>query len=169
MRTADARGTLAPMQEVSHMNIAQTRARHVLLTLALLFTAIAAAVPAAAADEVPGRTITVVVPAQAGGTIDLVGRVIGDVLAAGLEQPVVIENRVGAGTIIGSQHVARATADGNTLLVGVSIALVTAPSLYPKVGLLPERDLLPVTRVLSMPNVIVWCAATRRADRSLTS
>lgn len=120
----------------------------------------AVVVPAPAADadsaqEGPGRPITVVVPAQAGGTIDLIGRAVGDILRGELEQTVVIENRVGAGTIVGSQHVARAAPDGHTLLVGVSMALATATSLYPKVGLQPERDLLPVTRVVTMPNVVV--------------
>jgi tripartite-type tricarboxylate transporter receptor subunit TctC len=83
------------------------------------------------AETYPTRPITLVVPFPPGGPTDASARLIGKEMASSLGQPVVIENRAGAGGTVGSAAVARASADGYTLLWGGTSSLVVAPALYP--------------------------------------
>jgi tripartite-type tricarboxylate transporter receptor subunit TctC len=84
-----------------------------------------------AADEYPSRTLKIVVPVAAGGAPDVVTRLLSVKLAASLKQPVVVENRPGAGERLGAEYVARAAPDGYTLLATPPGSLVVAPHLYP--------------------------------------
>jgi tripartite-type tricarboxylate transporter receptor subunit TctC len=95
----------------------------------------------------PARTIKLLVPFPAGGSTDIVGRLIADKLAPALGQPVVIDNRGGAGGTSGSDIVAKAAPDGYTLLVATSSTHAIAPSLYPKLPYDPVRDFVPVSLV----------------------
>jgi tripartite-type tricarboxylate transporter receptor subunit TctC len=101
----------------------------------------------ALAQAWPARAIKLLVPFPAGGSTDIVGRLIADKLAPALGQPVVIDNRGGAGGTSGSDIVAKAAPDGYTLLVATSSTHAIAPSLYPKLPHDPVRDFVPVSLV----------------------
>ena len=107
---------------------------------ACLAVALAAAAPA---QDYPSRPITLVVPYPAGGGNDLIARVVAEKMSAALGQPMVIENRGGAGGTIATRQVARAAADGYTLLVATS-SLAINPSIYPNVGYDPRADFSPI-------------------------
>jgi tripartite-type tricarboxylate transporter receptor subunit TctC len=109
---------------------------------------------AAAAQGYPSRAVTIVVPFPPGGLIDLVARIIQPKLQAELGQPVVVENRSGAGGTLGAEAVTRAAPDGYTLLLAnPSLALVQ--HIYPKLNFRPLEDLAYVGRYGSVPNVLV--------------
>ena len=93
--------------------------------------------------EYPERALTVVVPFAAGGAVDLVARALGEPLAKAVRQPVVIENRPGAGGNIGVGYAARAKPDGYTLLMASSSFAIN-PSLYAHVPYDPFKDFVPV-------------------------
>ena len=114
---------------------------------------------AAAADTWPARPITIVAPGAAGGTADLIARLLAQGLARELGQPVIVENRGGAGTLLGSEWVARAKPDGHTLLLGMA-ALAISPHMYPHVKLDPARDLRPVRLLARSPNVVAVTAGS---------
>jgi tripartite-type tricarboxylate transporter receptor subunit TctC len=95
-----------------------------------------------------------VVAAAAGGTADILARLLAARLADGLGQPVVVENRAGAGTNIGMEAVARAAPDGYTLLLG-AVTLATNPSLYSKLSFDPAKDFAPVSLLVTSGNVLV--------------
>ncbi|MBK1977614.1 Bug family tripartite tricarboxylate transporter substrate binding protein [Achromobacter xylosoxidans] len=116
---------------------------------ALLF---AMAWPAVAAW--PERPLTLIVPASPGGTTDIAARLIADKLAAKLGQQVIVENRAGAAGIIGAQTLARARPDGYTLLMGNIGPNAINYALYKTLPYKPA-DFAPVTRVISVPNVLV--------------
>ncbi|WYX20254.1 tripartite tricarboxylate transporter substrate binding protein [Achromobacter xylosoxidans] len=116
---------------------------------ALLF---AMAGPAVAAW--PERPLTLIVPASPGGTTDIAARLIADKLAAKLGQQVIVENRAGAAGIIGAQTLARARPDGYTLLMGNIGPNAINYALYKTLPYKPA-DFAPVTRVISVPNVLV--------------
>ena len=105
---------------------------HRLKALLFLAGATLLASPAGAADiAYPDRPVTLVMPFAAGGMGDVLARVLAEHLAKEWKQPVVVDNRAGAGGMIGNQFVARSAPDGYTLLLGIS-QLVQAPALYPK-------------------------------------
>ncbi|HSV82107.1 MAG TPA: tripartite tricarboxylate transporter substrate binding protein [Ramlibacter sp.] len=108
---------------------------------------------AAHGQAYPSRTITVVVPYPAGGTADVVGRIIVERLRESLGQTVVVDNRTGAAGSIGSTHVARAPADGYTLLVA-SQSHTANPSLYSNIPWDPVKSFAPVILVGVIPNVL---------------
>jgi tripartite-type tricarboxylate transporter receptor subunit TctC len=95
----------------------------------------------------PSRPIRLVVPFPAGGSTDIVGRLIGDKLSQGLGQPVVVDNRGGAGGTTGSDLVAKSPADGYTIVMATSSTHAIAASLYPKLPYDPVRDFAPITLV----------------------
>ena len=95
-----------------------------------------------------------IVPSSAGGGSDIVARIVAPKLAERLGQQVVVENRAGAGTMIGSEVVAKAAPDGYTLLMGLS-TLATNPAVYRKVPYNALTDLAPITMVLAAPNILV--------------
>ncbi len=95
-----------------------------------------------------------VVPFPAGSSPDLIARIVTEKLALALGQPIVIENRPGAGGNIGTGAVAKAAPDGYTLLFTINGPLVTAPSLYRHLSYDPMKQLAPVTLVATSPNVL---------------
>jgi tripartite-type tricarboxylate transporter receptor subunit TctC len=109
---------------------------------------------AAQAGPWPERPITLVVPYSAGGSTDATGRLVAEQLSKNLGQPVVVENRAGAGSNIGSSYVAHAAPDGYTLLLAAS-TIATNVSLYKDMGFDLRKDLLPVSQVARIPNVLV--------------
>ena len=111
--------------------------------------------PALAQDSFPTRAITVIVPFPAGGTTDIVARLAGQALSQELGQPVVIDNRPGAGGNIGSQAVARAAADGYTLVMGTVGTHAINPALYKKMPYDHLKDFAPISRVANVPNLLV--------------
>lgn len=117
-----------------------------------------------AATWTPKGAVRIIVPFAAGGTTDLIARIVSVQLAAALGQPVIVENRAGAGGNIGITAVARAAADGLTLLF-VSSAFVTNPALYPeKPPYDPIRQFMPITQAVSSPDVIVVRSNSAIAD-----
>ncbi|MFO1302208.1 MAG: tripartite tricarboxylate transporter substrate binding protein [Burkholderiales bacterium] len=119
--------------------------------------AVAACMPARAfaADAWPAKPIRLVVPFTPGGSTDILGRAIGVKLQEALGQPVVVENKPGAGGSIGATEVARAPGDGYTLLMGHIGTLAVNPSLYPNLPYDPRKSFVPVALVARVPNVLV--------------
>ncbi|MCT9125049.1 Bug family tripartite tricarboxylate transporter substrate binding protein [Cupriavidus gilardii] len=109
----------------------------------------------AADKDWPARPIRMVVPFPPGSSPDLIARLVSEPLAQALGQPVVIDNRPGAGGNIGTGQVARAAPDGHTLLFTINGPLVTAPTLSRHLPYDPVRQLAPVTLVATSPNVLV--------------
>jgi tripartite-type tricarboxylate transporter receptor subunit TctC len=113
------------------------------ITLPALRSAAEETAPAAAAF--PNRPIRIVVPFPAGGPTDILSRVIAQRMSEDWGQPVVIENRPGANTVIGAQQVARAAPDGYTLLAAMDTTLVMNPATLKNLPYDPFRDFAPVT------------------------
>ena len=126
-----------------------------LASAALLGSGLLAAVPAAAQAAYPSKTITIVVPFAAGGTTDILARIVGQGLTAELGQTVIVDNRAGAGGNIGAQAAARAAADGYTLFMGTVGTHAINASLYKKMPFDPVKDFAPLTRVANVPNLLV--------------
>ena len=110
----------------------------------LLAIALAALPLAAGAQAWPSRPIKVVVPFTAGGSTDTVARIMAEKLTTRLGQPVIVENKAGAGGAIGSDFVAKSPPDGYTLLVGTSSTMAIIPHLYSKPPYDPTREFVPV-------------------------
>jgi len=121
----------------------------------LLLTALLALVSAAHADDYPTRPIKLIVPFAAGGGNDTVARLAGEGLTTELGQPVVIDNRPGAGGIIGAEAVARAALDGYTLFLGGVGSHAINPNLHAHLSYDPIKDFAPITLVASAPLVLV--------------
>ena len=122
----------------------------------LVLLGVCAQAPAALADAYPSRSIRIVVPYAAGGGADAMARLAAERLQVHLKQPVVVDNRPGAGSVIGSDMVAKARPDGYTLLFNIP-ALVQAPALQPSVPFDPVRDFVPITTFVSAP---VWLSVS---------
>lgn len=120
-----------------------------LLTLAWISVA-----PAAYADDFPSRPIKLLVGAPPGGTTDTIARAIATPMAEALKQPVIVENRPGAGGNIAAEQVAKSAADGYTLLVSFSSHTINA-SLYPKLPYDPVADFTPITKIATVPSLLV--------------
>ena len=110
---------------------------------------------AAAAQEYPSKAIKFVVPFPAGGPADTFARVLGDKLSARLGQPVVIENRAGAGGLTGTASVAKSDPDGHTIGIAASSALAINVNLRDNMPFQPLRDFRLVTQIVSVPEVLV--------------
>ena len=102
----------------------------------------------------PVKPVRLVSPSSAGGGSDIVARSLAPKLAERLGQQVIVENRPGAGTVIGSDYVAKAPPDGYTLLLGIA-TLATNPALLKKMPYDAVRDLAPISKVAASPNVLV--------------
>ena len=126
-----------------------------LAVLLFALTALGTATGAAAQGAYPGRPITIVVGFSAGGTTDIIARLLSDELRKGLGQPIIIENRPGAGGNIGADTVAKAKPDGYTLLMGSVGPLAINASLYKHMPYDNLKDLTPVTLVAHVPNMLV--------------
>jgi tripartite-type tricarboxylate transporter receptor subunit TctC len=114
-----------------------------------------AVVPNAQAQDYPARPVTIVVAFPAGGLADLVARLLGQRLTERLGKPFIIENRPGAGTVLGANSVAKATPDGYTLLLGGSAPFAMAASLQKKLPYDPAKDFEPLALVAEAPFVLV--------------
>jgi tripartite-type tricarboxylate transporter receptor subunit TctC len=113
----------------------------VTVALAITTTAVSAQTP------YPSQPIKLIVPYPAGSLVDVLGRSIGDTLAASLKQPVVVDNKPGASTLIGAKAVATAPADGYTLLIPTVTTLSIAPQLVSKAGVDPLSEFTPIARL----------------------
>ena len=114
----------------------------------------ALALPVQAADY-PSRPVMLVVAFPPGGPSDVLARIVGKKMEQLLGQPVVIENKPGAGGNIAAEYVARATPDGYTLLMGNNSILATNESLYKKLAYSPEKDFVPITLIGTQANILV--------------
>jgi tripartite-type tricarboxylate transporter receptor subunit TctC len=112
------------------------------------------AVGGAAAQAYPNKPVKLVVPFIAGSAPDVLARNVSERLAARLGQPVVIDNRGGAGGNVGAEYMAKQPADGYTLMLATSSHLVN-PMLYPKVGYDPAKDFAPVALLIRMPSLLI--------------
>ena len=129
-----------------------TRSRAAVGSVSLLLALAALAAPAAAADDYPSRAIRLIIPFPPGGSNDVVGRIVANQLGQKLGKQVFVDNRAGAGGIVGSDLAAKATPDGYTLLV-VSIAHAVDPWLY-KEPFDPMKDFVPVSIIATGTNVL---------------
>jgi tripartite-type tricarboxylate transporter receptor subunit TctC len=107
------------------------------------------------ADEFPSRTVTIISPYQAGGTSDIIARVLAQKLQKRWGKPVIVENRAGANGSIGVSAVVHAAPDGHMLLAVASSALTINPTFYANLPYNVDRDLAPITRTGVVPNVLV--------------
>ncbi len=125
-------------------------------TLALvLLVGASVACGVATAQAYPVKPIRFVVPYPPGGPLDLMGRLIGQKLTDAWMQPVLVENRAGAGGNIGAEMVAKSAPDGYTLLMGAVATHAINPSLYRKVSFDPFKDFVAVALVAQVPNILV--------------
>ena len=117
--------------------------RRLFALLALALLGGAEAERGAIAQTYPSKVINIVVPAPPGGVTDILGRMLAQRFAASWGQQAIVENRAGANNIIAAEYVAKAPADGHTLLVGPEVTFVANPSLYPKLPY-TNRDFTPI-------------------------
>src|SRR6188508_3157847 len=118
--------------------------RAVLRALQFAFAGLALLVSAARADDYPSRPVTLIVPFPPGGSTTVMARNVADKMTATLGQPVVVENRGGAGGTIGTRSVARAAPDGYTILLSYTATMAIAPSLNVNAGYDPRKDFVPI-------------------------
>ena len=102
----------------------------------------------------PARPIKLIIPFAPGGTTDIVGRLIAQRLGPGLGQPMVVDNRAGAGGTIGAEAIARSAPDGYTLGIGTVSTCGTAPNTYKNVRYDPRKDYQPITNMAAVPGII---------------
>ncbi len=139
------------------MNDIHTLTRRRLVQAAAL--AVAMAGSSAMAQAWPNKPISLIVPFPAGGTTDVLARALGEKLAQSLGQPVIVENKPGAGATLGADFVAKSKPDGYTLLMG-AVHHTIAPSVYKKLPYDFQKDFAPITTVALVPNVLVVNAVT---------
>jgi tripartite-type tricarboxylate transporter receptor subunit TctC len=109
----------------------------------------------ARAEDYPSKPIRFVVPYPAGGPLDTVARLLGQKVSESLKQPVIVDNRPGAGGNIGADFVAKSAPDGYTILMGAVATHAINPTLYGHIPYDPVADFIPITQVASTPNVLV--------------
>ena len=107
----------------------------------------------------PAKPVRIVVGYPAGGGNDVIVRIVAQKLSDNLGQPVVIDNKPGAASIIAAEHVAKSATDGYTLLMGPSGPLVFNPALYPKLPYSPTKDFAPIGLIGAFPLMLVVNAA----------
>jgi tripartite-type tricarboxylate transporter receptor subunit TctC len=120
----------------------------------LVFTLAFPASAFAQDSSYPSRPVRFILPFPPGGGTDILGRIIAERLSANLGQPVVIENRGGAGGNVGTEAAARSAPDGYTILLAAP-SLAISPSLYSKLNYDPVKDFAPISLVATVPNVMV--------------
>jgi len=126
-----------------------------IVALAAMAACAATALPALAQDKWPSKPITYIVPFPAGGTTDVLARLIGQKLGTVLGTTIVVDNKGGAGGSVGSEMAARAAPDGYTLLGGTISSHAINVSLYPKLGYDPVKSFTPITLIGTNPVVLV--------------
>ncbi len=119
-----------------------------------LITALACALPAAAADNYPSRPVRVIVPQTASGSTDVATRMVTDRLSEVLKQNFVVDNRPGAGSLTGTEIVAKAAPDGYTLLA-IAASFTITPAMHNKMPFDPVNDFIPITQFADLPHIIV--------------
>src|ERR1700704_3674064 len=117
--------------------------------------AVLTGLPARAEAAYPSRTINIIVPYPAGGTTDLLGRLVADQLKTGLGATVIVENKPGAATVLGAEQVARSEPDGYTLLMATSTTLAINKTLYKKLPYDPVKDFTPIALVAAVPFALI--------------
>ena len=122
--------------------------------LALLFASSVLCVATAMAQGFPSKPVRIVVPFSPGGTADVMARLIGQKMTEALGQPVLVENRPGGGTVIGTEYTARAPADGHTMLL-MANSFTINPAVRTKLPYDPQKDFAPVTMLVKSPQVLV--------------
>ncbi|QHE87797.1 Bug family tripartite tricarboxylate transporter substrate binding protein [Hydrogenophaga sp. BPS33] len=127
------------------------RIHSLLLCLAAFASAPA---PAWSQDNYPNAIVKIVVPFAAGGSTDLLARSLAERLGEAWKQPVIVENRAGAGGVIGAEYAAKAKPDGHTLLLGTVTTHAVAQTLYPNLRYDVQRDFLPVTELVTIPQIL---------------
>jgi tripartite-type tricarboxylate transporter receptor subunit TctC len=115
---------------------------------------------AAFAQDWPTRPVRIIVPFAPGGATDIPARLIAPKLQEALGQPIVVENRTGAGGIVGIQAAAQSQPDGYTMLMATNGELVMNPSIYPKLPYDPFKDFIPVSIMLESPMLLVTSASS---------
>src|SRR5687767_7469045 len=120
-----------------------------LVTLCVLFAG-----PVVTSGAYPDRPIRLIVPFAPGGGTDINARILQEPIGTALGQTIVIDNRPGAGSSLGSAMAAKATPDGYTLLLG-TISLTINPAVYKSLPFDAQRDLIPITRVSDQPSILV--------------
>jgi tripartite-type tricarboxylate transporter receptor subunit TctC len=136
-----------------------TKTRRTVIMLAAVATVLPSVASTAwAQSNYPAKPIRLVVPFPPGGGTDILARVIGQKLSESLGQPVVIENKPGAGGNIGVDTVAKSPPDGYSIVIGQTSNLAVNPTLYPKLPYNPVKDLAPISLVASAPLVMVVAA-----------
>ena len=124
------------------------------LAAAILFAA--AMLPATSlAQDFPNRLVRIVVPYPAGGGVDGMARSLGEGLSQIWNQPVIVENKPGASTMIGGEFVARAPADGYTLLLTSDSSITSNPFLFPNAKFDPVKDFAPITQLIELNQLVV--------------
>lgn len=136
------------------MNDVRLFARVSGIALALLFSAVVQAQDDPAKNY-PNKPIRVIVGYSAGGGNDIVARVVSAKMAEGLGQPVIIENKAGAQSIVAAEYVAKAAPDGYTILMGPSGPMTMNPATYSSLPYSPVRDFVPVSMIGSFPLILV--------------
>src|SRR5947209_15290332 len=130
--------------------------RGIVGTLAAIVTALALTYgPAQAQSGYPNRSVKIIVPIAPGGSYDVVGRIVADALSERTGQAFVVENKPGAGTLVGTQAAAQSEADGYTLLVGGLSNMAFNSALYSKPGYDPLKDFVPVALIYRFGYVMV--------------
>lgn len=129
--------------------------RRTWITLAAATLAVSFTGAAIAQANYPDRPVRLIVPFPPGGTSDVVGRIFAEALGKQLGQPVVVENRGGAGGTVGTRAVASAAPDGYTLLLGTSSTNGTNSAVYQNLPYDAVKDFTPVTQIIRVPGVIV--------------
>src|SRR5258705_12160240 len=121
----------------------------------LVALSLAALAPVANAEVWPAKPIKWIVPFAPGGTTDILARTIGEQLARALGQPVIIENKPGAGGGVGAEFTAKAPPDGYTIMGGTISTHAINASLYKSLPYDPVKDFVPITLIARVPNMLV--------------
>lgn len=138
------------------MSVRTTNACPNLVAASCLIAAIGSVLPfAVSAQEYPVRPVRFVVASGPGGSTDNLARILGERLSEGWKQPLVYDNRPGAGGILAGDTVAKGTPDGHTLLFSTSAAIAVSVSLYRKLPYDPVRDFAPIVHVASQPYMLI--------------
>ena len=114
---------------------------------------------AASAQSWPTKPVRIVVPAPAGSSLDIIARTLGENLTQTWKQPIVVDNKAGAGGMLGMDVAAKAAPDGYTLAIGFNGPVAFGPYMYKKMPYDPARDLQPIVLTTSQPNVLAVAAA----------
>ena len=125
------------------------------IALALMAGMAVAACPVGAQTAWPAQPVKWIVPYPPGGSTDMLARLVSHKLGERLKQTVIVENKAGAGGNLGTDYAVKQPADGYTIVMGNIGPISINPALYPDLPYKPQRDLAPVTMLMSVPNLLV--------------